>query len=112
MSYTVFVICAGCIENDGAGLQQTTYFTDSILGTGESWFHFTQRMGATMNDKKQRSAPDATQTATQNAPDVAGASRYEKYAATQAAGNGVEGDVQKKDKTDAEKLGTQMTDRR
>jgi hypothetical protein len=65
-----------------------------------------------MNDKNQPSTPEATQTATKNAPDVAGASRYEKYAATQAAGNGIEGDIQKKDKTDAEKLGTQMTDRR
>jgi hypothetical protein len=65
-----------------------------------------------MTDEKQPHTPDATQTATKRPPDTTGASRYEKYAATQAAANGIEGDVQQKDKTDEEKLGAQMADRR
>jgi hypothetical protein len=40
------------------------------------------------------------------------ASRFEKFAATQAAGAGIEGDVAKKNKTEDEKLGAQMTDRK
>ena len=40
------------------------------------------------------------------------ASRFEKYATTQAAADGVEGDVRKKKKTEAEMLAAQMTDRR
>ena len=39
-------------------------------------------------------------------------SKYEKFAATQAAGDGIEGDVQKKHKTEGEKLGAQMADRK
>jgi hypothetical protein len=68
-----------------------------------------------MKDEKQPSPQEATQTATKAAIKqgaLKGASRYEKFAATQAAGNGIEGDVQKPNKTDEEKLGTQMTDRR
>jgi hypothetical protein len=43
---------------------------------------------------------------------LAGASKYEKFAATQAAGDGIEGDVKKKRKTEDEKLGAQMADRK
>ena len=43
---------------------------------------------------------------------LAGGSKYEKFAATQAAGDGIEGDVQKKPKTEDEKLGAQMADRK
>jgi Protein of unknown function (DUF2934) len=41
-----------------------------------------------------------------------GASRFEKYAATQGAGDGIEGDVLKPGKTVDEKLGANMADRK
>jgi hypothetical protein len=41
-----------------------------------------------------------------------GVSRFEKFAATQAAGDGIEGDVLKPDKTIDEKLGANMADRK
>jgi hypothetical protein len=43
---------------------------------------------------------------------LSGASRFEKYATTQAAGDGIEGDVRKKHKTQDENLGAQMPDRK
>jgi Protein of unknown function (DUF2934) len=39
-------------------------------------------------------------------------SRFEKFAATQAAGDGVQGDARKPDKTTDEKLGANMADRK
>jgi hypothetical protein len=39
-------------------------------------------------------------------------SRFEKFAATQAAGDGIEGDALKPDKTVDEKLGANMADRK
>ena len=39
-------------------------------------------------------------------------SRFEKYAQTQAAGDGIEGDVLKPGKTADEKLGANMADRK
>src|SRR5277367_1108365 len=39
-------------------------------------------------------------------------SRFEKFAVTQAAGDGIEGDVRKRDKTGDEKLGANMADRK
>jgi hypothetical protein len=39
-------------------------------------------------------------------------SRFEKFAATQAAGDGIQGDVLKPDKTVDEKLGANMADRK
>jgi hypothetical protein len=39
-------------------------------------------------------------------------SRFEKYATSQAAGDGIEGDASKKHKTEDEKLGSQMPDRK
>jgi hypothetical protein len=41
-----------------------------------------------------------------------GVSRFEKFAETQAAGDGIEGDALKKDKTVDEKLGANMADRK
>ena len=41
-----------------------------------------------------------------------GPSRFEKFAATQAAGDGVQGDSLKKDKTVDEELGAKMADRK
>ena len=45
-------------------------------------------------------------------PALDGVSRFERFAATQAAGDGVEGDVLKPDKTVDEKLGANMADRK
>ena len=39
-------------------------------------------------------------------------SRFEEFAATQAAGDGIEGDTLKKDKTVDEKIGANMPDRK
>ncbi|MEA3142465.1 MAG: hypothetical protein QOK23_4634 [Gammaproteobacteria bacterium] len=46
---------------------------------------------------------DASQPAT---------SRFEKFASTQAGGDGIEGDVLKPDKTTEERLGANMADRK
>jgi Protein of unknown function (DUF2934) len=48
----------------------------------------------------------------QPTPPPEGVSRFEKYAATQGAGNGIEGDVLKPGKTADEKLGANMADRK
>ena len=48
----------------------------------------------------------------QTTPSPEGASRFEKYAATQGAGDGIEGDVLKPGKTVDEKLGANMADRK
>lgn len=48
----------------------------------------------------------------QTTPPPEGASRFEKYAATQAAGDGIQGDVLKPRKTVDEKLGANMADRK
>jgi hypothetical protein len=40
------------------------------------------------------------------------ASRFEKFASTQAAGDGIQGDVLKPNKTAAEKIGANMADRK
>ena len=48
----------------------------------------------------------------QPTPPPEGISRFEKYAATQGAGDGIEGDVLKPGKTVDEKLGANMADRK
>jgi hypothetical protein len=45
-------------------------------------------------------------------PQQQGVSRFEKFAATQAAGDGIQGDTLKKDKSDGEKIGANMADRK
>jgi hypothetical protein len=45
-------------------------------------------------------------------PQLHGASRFEKFAATQAAGDGVQGDTLKKGQTVEEKIGANMADRK
>jgi Protein of unknown function (DUF2934) len=45
-------------------------------------------------------------------PQHQGVSRFEKFAATQAAGDGIQGDRLKKDKSDGEKIGANMADRK
>jgi hypothetical protein len=69
-----------------------------------------------MNDpKKSRGTPHlrkVTAESTKASPALVGATRFEKFAATQAAGDGIEGDVAQKDKTEDQKLGAQMADRK
>ena len=48
----------------------------------------------------------------QNTPQPQDVSRFEKFAATQAAGDGIQGDTLQKDKTVDEKLGANMADRK
>lgn len=48
----------------------------------------------------------------QNTPQQQSVSRFEKYAATQAAGDGIEGDARKSGKTVDEKLAANMADRK
>ena len=45
-------------------------------------------------------------------PQHQGVSRFEKFAATQAAGDGIQGDPLKKDKSVDEKIGANMADRK
>lgn len=45
-------------------------------------------------------------------PQHQGVSRFEKFAATQAAGDGIQGDTLKKDKSVHEKIGANMADRK
>lgn len=65
----------------------------------------------TKADQAPRSAPDASKQRREAAqqPEV---SRYEKYAATQAAGDGIEGDVLKPNKTTDDKISANMADRK
>jgi hypothetical protein len=66
-----------------------------------------------MNDQKPLGGvPQQRKAAAKDAPAQVGASRFEKFAVTQAAGDGIEGDVAKQDKTEDEKLGAQMADRK
>jgi hypothetical protein len=69
---------------------------------------------ALVSDTEQ--AGDASRTVTSKpSPTVSqqpGSSRFQKYAVTQAAGDGIEGDVLKPDKTADEKIGANMADRK
>lgn len=67
-----------------------------------------------MNDSnpKDRDAQAISQTSRpQKSPQQDG-SRFEKYAATQAAGDGIEGDVLKPNKTTDDKISANMADRK
>jgi hypothetical protein len=63
-----------------------------------------------MQIEKKRS--DAAQEANSAEDSASFDARLAKYAATQAGGDGIEGDVAKKHKSDGEKLGAQMPDRK
>jgi hypothetical protein len=58
-----------------------------------------------------RGQPSQSKPRESTAPGQSG-SRFEKFAATQAAGDGVQGDTLKKDKTVDEELGAKMADRK
>jgi hypothetical protein len=74
---------------------------------------------AKVNAKATEPAGDTqnrgTPSQSKNLPGTAqqhGASRFEKFAATQAAGDGVQGDTLKKGQTTDEKIGANMADRK
>jgi hypothetical protein len=55
---------------------------------------------------------EATPQSRQGASQQPQSSRFEKFASTQAAGDGIQGDALKKQKTDAEAIGANMADRK
>jgi Protein of unknown function (DUF2934) len=65
----------------------------------------------TMDKTAPKKQPEAD-AKPQSTPQAQGASRFEKFAATQAAGDGVQGDTLKENKTAAEKIGANMADRK
>jgi hypothetical protein len=68
---------------------------------------------ATMNDTTRQNQPNPdAKTPVDATEQRQGVSRFEKFAATQAAGDGIEGDVLKSGKTIDEKLGANMPDRK
>jgi Protein of unknown function (DUF2934) len=68
---------------------------------------------ATMSDttSQNQPKPDA-KTPVDATEQRQGVSRFEKFASTQAGGDGIEGDVRKPGKTTDEKLGANMADRK
>lgn len=62
--------------------------------------------------ESDRPRPSSQSMPGQGTPSDQGTSRFAKFAATQAAGDGVQGDTLKKDKTVDEKLGAKMADRK
>jgi hypothetical protein len=68
---------------------------------------------ATMNDTTSRNQPKRDIKTLVNVTEQRqGVSRFEKFASTQAGGDGIEGDVLKPNKTVDEKLGANMPDRK
>lgn len=63
-----------------------------------------------MNDSAPQNHPKATDG--KKAASQQDASRFEKYAATQAAGDGIQGDVRKPNKTTDDKISSNMADRK
>jgi Protein of unknown function (DUF2934) len=62
-------------------------------------------------DAKAQGTPSQSKDL-QGTPQHHGASRFEKFAATQAAGDGIQGDTLKKGQTVDEKIGANMADRK
>jgi hypothetical protein len=67
----------------------------------------TKSEAAALAQTTQQAAADSAAT-----PQQKNLSRFEKFAATQAAGDGIQGDALKKDKTVDEKIGANMADRK
>jgi hypothetical protein len=67
-----------------------------------------------MSDKQSSNRPQDTKPKPAGKQEATNAeeARLANYAATQAGGDGIEGDVAKPDKTEDEKLGAQMPDRK
>jgi hypothetical protein len=67
----------------------------------------------TMSDKiRQKQPKPAAKTPVDTADQPQDVSRFEKFAATQAAGDGIQGDMLKRDKSVDEKIGANMADRK
>jgi hypothetical protein len=68
---------------------------------------------ATMNDTTSQKQPEPdAKTLVDASEQRQGVSRFEKFAATQAGGDGIQGDTLKKDKSVDEKIGANMADRK
>jgi hypothetical protein len=65
-----------------------------------------------MSDKQFSNGPQDPKPAGKQEATNEKDARFANYAATQAGGDGIEGDVSKPDKTEDEKLGAQMPDRK
>jgi Protein of unknown function (DUF2934) len=72
-----------------------------------------------MNQTVGQKQPKANERTRKDSPVESGSgspvhptSRFEKFAASQAAGDGIQGDVRKPDKTVEEKIGANMADRK
>jgi hypothetical protein len=55
---------------------------------------------------------DDSRAADSDSDSLTSSSRFQKFAATQAAGDGVQGDARKPDKSVDEKIGANMADRK
>lgn len=69
----------------------------------------TQPLG-TREPVQERASQSSPAKSAPQAPDES--SRYSRFAATQAAGDGIQGDARKPDKTTDEKIGANMADRK
>jgi hypothetical protein len=72
-----------------------------------------------MNQTIEQNEPEADEAIRKDSPAESGSgtplqapSRFEKFAASQAAGDGIQGDARKPDKTVDEKIGANMADRK
>jgi hypothetical protein len=69
-----------------------------------------------MNDAKlpprDKEAPGTLQGTKEKNSSQPPKSRFEKFASTQAAGDGIQGDTRKPNKTTGEKIGANMADRK
>jgi hypothetical protein len=65
-----------------------------------------------MNSVEKESMADTHAASGKSARDSSKKSQFEKFASTQAAGDGIQGDTLKKDKSVDEKIGANMADRK
>jgi len=71
----------------------------------------TTRQNPVQSDAKAPSG-ESDRQGTPKPPDSQDVSRFAKFASTQAAGDGIQGDVLKEDKTVDEKIDANMADRK
>jgi Protein of unknown function (DUF2934) len=66
----------------------------------------------TMSDSTRRNIPTPPPAQQPASPSPGASSQFSRFAATQAAGDGIQGDSKKPDKTVDEKIGANMADRK
>ena len=99
------------LEDWLAAEQQVRQVISPILDSEVTMTETIRQKQPTPNPKSTDGQGQPSQSK-QGQPTNQGASRFEKFAATQAAGDGVQGDAKKPDKTIDEKLGANMADRK